>query len=188
MNHVLNCCKVSLEQGRFTYRHDNILTYISKCLDKDKFTCFIDIKDHQTPSGGTLPPSVIVTNLKPDIVIIDKKNKTINIFELTVPGETRLKISHNLKQEKYQHFTSDIKSYSAAVAAFEVGSHTGFINSENKQTLKNLHKFCKKDIKLKNFKTNISSISVLSSYYLFTCRNSEAWQRSEPIMAPMSNQ
>ena len=188
LNHVLNCCKVSLEQGRFTYRHDNILSYISKCLDTEKYTCYIDIQDHQTANGGTLPPEIIVTNLKPDIVIIDKRKKTISIFELTVPGEARLKISHSLKQEKYQHFTSDIKSLSVSVSAFEIGSHTGFINNDNKQTLNKLHKFCKKEHKLNNFKSNISSIFVLSSYFLITCRNSELWAASKPILAPLPSQ
>ena len=28
LNHILNCCVVSLNQGRFTYRHDSILQYI----------------------------------------------------------------------------------------------------------------------------------------------------------------
>ena len=87
LNHILSCCKPSLNQGRYTYRHDNILTYISKCLDKSKYQIYVDIEGHQTPAGGTLPPSVIVTTLKPDIVIVDKKAKTASIFELTVPSE-----------------------------------------------------------------------------------------------------
>ena len=47
----------------------------------------MDIKGHQTPNGGTLPPDVLVTNLKPDIVIIDKQKMNVNVFELTVPGK-----------------------------------------------------------------------------------------------------
>ena len=101
LNHVLNCCKVSLNQGRYTYRHDGILSYIQKCLDLDKFTCYIDLEGYKAPGGGTLPPDVIVTNLKPDIVVIDKKLITLHIFELTVPGEGRLYIALTLKSEKY---------------------------------------------------------------------------------------
>ena len=37
LNHILNCCKISLDQGRYTFRHDNILAYISQCLDKSKY-------------------------------------------------------------------------------------------------------------------------------------------------------
>ena len=183
LNHILNSCNVSLRQGRFTYRHDNILRYVAKCLDKSKYTCFIDIEGHQTSASGTLPPSSAVTTLKPDVVIIDKEKKTTNIFELTVPGESRLKISETLKFEKYQHFTSDIPGCS--VTPFEIGSHTGYINADNKQKLQQLFKFCKPELKLKDFKNNISSIAVLSSYYLFTCRNQEDWSSPDPILAPL---
>ena len=121
LNHILNCCVVSLDQGRYTYRHDSILNYIQKCLDNTKYTCYTDIQGHQTQGGGTLPPDIIVTTLKPDIVVIDKKTKTLDIFELTVPGETRISTAHNLKFEKYQHFISDIQTYRVSVHPFEVG-------------------------------------------------------------------
>jgi len=32
MSHILSGCKVALEQGRYTYRHDNIMVVIVKCL------------------------------------------------------------------------------------------------------------------------------------------------------------
>ena len=105
LNHILNCCPLSLNEGRFTFRHDNVLHYIAKCLDLSKYKWYVDIPEHQTPAGGTLPPNVAVTTLKPDIVVIDKNTKSVTIFELTVPAEHRLKIAHDLKYQKYSHFT-----------------------------------------------------------------------------------
>ena len=35
--HTLNGCKVMLDQGRFTYRHDNILNYIVSKLEKNLY-------------------------------------------------------------------------------------------------------------------------------------------------------
>jgi len=32
VSHILSGCKVALKQGRYTYRHDNILVGIVKCL------------------------------------------------------------------------------------------------------------------------------------------------------------
>ena len=94
LNHILNCCDRSLNDGRYTFRHDCILVhYINQCIDKQKFQCYIDIDGEQTDAGGTLPPSIIVSNPKPDIVIVDKKQKTVSIFELTVPVEHRIEIS-----------------------------------------------------------------------------------------------
>ena len=187
LNHILNCCTRSLNEGRYTYRHDCILKYISGCLDP-KYKSFVDIPGHQTPGGGTLPPNVAVSVLKPDVVIVDKSKKTVDIFELTVPAEHRLKISHDLKYQKYSHLVSDSHNLKVNVTPFEVGSHTGYINSDNKKYINALHKFCKKNIKLKLFMQNMSAISVMSSYYIFNCRNFENWEDMEPIQPPFKHQ
>ena len=84
------------------------MNFISKCLDLEKFQCYIDLNGFQTSARGTLPPDLIVTNLKPDIVIQNKATKTVDIFELTCPGEQRIETAHRLKTEKYQHFKNDI--------------------------------------------------------------------------------
>ena len=186
LNHILNCCKKSLEDGRYTYRHDSILNYIDKCLDLEKFVCFVDIEGRKTPAGGTLPPKVIVTTLKPDIVIIDNKTKEVNIFELTCPGEKRIDVANKLKKEKYQHFLKDITQFKATVTPFEVGSNTGHISQRNKQSFHLLHKYCKKNIKLNQFKNNISAISGLSSFFIFNCRNEKNWEPMDYILPPLN--
>ena len=188
LNHILNCCKICLDQGRYTARHDFILNYIGKCLDKEKFKCFIDIENHQTQAGGTISPNLVVTNLKPDIVVIDDKTKSVKIFELTVPAESRLEISHKLKMDKYSHLVTDIKSHNVEIIPFEIGAQQGHISRDNKFRLQTLHKYCSKNIKFKKFSENISAIALLSSYYIFNCRNTESWVTPDPILAPFTNQ
>ena len=187
LNHILNGCEMALQEGRYTYRHDNILKYISDCLDRVKFTCYVDIPGCQTPAGGTLPPSLVVTALRPDIVIMDKQKKEVNVYELTVPGETRIKISHNLKYQRYQHLVSDIRGQTVNIIPFEIGASTGYVSYENKSHLKSLHKFCQKNIKLKKFTQNISALTVLSSYLIFNSRN-HGWGDMDPIIPPFPNQ
>ena len=119
---------------------------------------------------------------------MDQKSKSVHIFELTAPGESRLDTAHRLKTESYSHFVTDIKTHKVTVTPFEVGAHTGHINSDNKKRLHALHSFCTKDIKLKKFKENISSVTILSSYYIFNCRNQETWSTPDHILAPFSNQ
>ena len=104
------------------------------------------------------------------------KTKNIEIFELTVPGESRIATAYNLKLEKYQHFATDINTHKVTVQPFEIGSNTGYISRDNRERLTRLHKFCKKEIKFKEFKNNISSIAVLGSYFIFNNRNIETWQ------------
>ena len=140
-------------------------------MDKEKFHCYIDIPGHQHPAGGTLPPDVAVTALKPDIVVVDKKKSVCNIYELTCPAEHRIATAHNLKTEKYSHFETDQNRMRVTVSAFEVGSHTGFLTGDNKTRLSQLHKYCRKSIKLKSFLKNISAITVMGSYFIFNCRS-----------------
>ena len=188
LNHILSCCNRALHDGRYTYRHDNILSYILSCLDQDKYKVYVDIEGSRTTPGGTLPPDVLVSNLKPDIVVLDKKKKEVHIFELTVPNEQRIETSNQLKFKKYKHFLTDIKTYKPSLTPFEVGAQTGYISKENRKNISNIHKFCKTSIKLKNFLNNVSAISVLSSYYIFNCRDSESWDLVSTIPPPFPNQ
>ena len=60
------------------------------------------LEGEQTSAGGTLPPSIVVSNLKADLVIVNKNEKTVSIFELTVPGEQRIEAANKLKYEKLE--------------------------------------------------------------------------------------
>ena len=103
-------------------------------------------------------------------------------------GEARLDTAHKLKTESYSYFVTDIRTHSVTVTPFEVGAHTGHINNDNKTRLHMLHSYCKKEIKLKKFKENISALAILGSYYIFNCRNQETWSTPDYILAPFPNQ
>ena len=185
-NHILNCCQVALP--RYLWRHNNVLSYILSCLDTQKYSVFSDIEGKQTSAGGTIPPNICVTTLIPDLVIINNSNKTIKLFELTVPGELRIEKANKLKFDKYQHFETTITSHQTSVVPFEIGSNTGLITSENKTRLTALHKYCKKEIKLKKFIQNISAIAGMGSFYIFNARKQVIWSEEAIISAPFSNQ
>ena len=109
-----------------------MLHYISGCLDKKSFKCFLDLERHQTETGGTIPPNLVVTRKKPDIVIVDNKCKEAYIFELTISAESRLEIAHKLKSESYEHLVTDIRTHSVTVTPFEVGAKTGYLSFPEK--------------------------------------------------------
>ena len=92
--------------------------------------------------------------------------------------------------EKYAiaHFETDHPGKSVSVIHFEVGSHTGYITKENKMRLTQLHKYCQKSIKLKNFVKNISATTVMGSYFIFNCRSQDLWPEMALISPPFSNQ
>ena len=169
-NHCLNICKISLDSGRFTWRHNNVINYIVQSLDTSKYTIHSDIPGHEAPGGGTVPPELTITPLKPDITIWDKNTDNFHIFELTCPLEENVEKRNLEKSNKYAHFITDISTAKTTVNAFEVSSR-GYLSPRNHKTLKELHKFCRPNIKLSTFKQNISSLSLYSSYHIWLCRN-----------------
>jgi hypothetical protein len=169
-NHCLNICKVALDSGRFTWRHNNIINYIVQSLDTHKYTVHSDIPGHEAAGGGTVPPELAITPLKPDITIWDKEREKFHIFELTCPLEENIVARNTDKTNKYAHFIKDISDAKTSVTAFEVSSR-GYLSPENHKNLKALHKFCQPTIKLSTFKQNISTLSIYSSYHIWLCRS-----------------
>ena len=62
-----------------------------------------------------------------------------------------------------------ITHYKSTLMCFEVGVR-GFLTKENTSRLKLIHSLYKKSVKLKTFLENISALSIVSSYYIFTAR------------------
>ena len=165
-NHCLNIYKVALDSGRFTWRHNNVINYIIQSLDTSKYTLHSDIPGLEAPQGGTVPPELAITPLKPDITIWDKQNDRFHIFELTCPLEEHIATRNTQKTNKYDHFVKDISIAKTLVTAFEVSSR-GYISPENHKNLKTLHKFCRSTDKLSTFKLNISQLGIYSSYHIW---------------------
>ena len=141
----------------------------------------IDINGQNSGHISTIPPDLMVTSQRPDIVIIEKPSKKAHIFELTVPFETNIHKEHEYKQGKYDHFKQDLEN-GADVIAFEVGVR-GYVSPENKTRLKKLFGFAKTGIKFKSFMKNIIMLSINSSYYLFLNRNEPNWITPPPLKA-----
>ena len=84
--HILNNCFVALNQGRYTWRHDSVLAQIAKGLQKHlppsvKVYADLDNMRADINPPATIPPNVLITSLRPDIVA----SKEICLLELTVP-------------------------------------------------------------------------------------------------------
>ena len=90
-DHCLNICKVGLDTGRWTWRHNNVLKYIMDSLDTTKFSVFSDLPGLEAAGGGTIPPEICVTNLKPDIVILDKKKRNCTYLNSLAPWKEILR-------------------------------------------------------------------------------------------------
>ena len=142
-----------------------------------------------TVGAGSIPPELCITLQKPDIVIQDKKNKFIHLFELSVPIEANGNIDkrHTEKMNKYAHFVTDMSGYKCDVTAFEIGSR-GYISTRNHSALYALHKYVKPGVKLAKFKENISALSVYSSYHIFITRKEPLFVEPPFLLPPFEDQ
>ena len=147
-------------------------------------TLFSDISGCQAPHGGTVPPHVLVTALKPDICIVNDLSQEVIIFELTCPWDTNIIRSHNYKTEKYAPLVADL-SRTRVVSFFAIEvSARGQISKENRSRLKCfLLKSCSCPRNVfKNLIDVASKASLLSSYSLFSARKEPSWEDPAPLV------
>ena len=61
-----------------------------------------------------------------DLVIIDRMEEKMDVYELTVPLEPNIKNANAQKMNKYEHFITDITTRDVSVYPFEICSR-GYI-------------------------------------------------------------
>ena len=105
---------------------------------------FSDLAGFQTPHGGTIPPRVLVTALRPDLVILNELSREIIIFELTCPWDSHTDRSHS----KYAALIADLSwSSNAFLFSIEV-SMCGQLTKANRSHLKAVAFRCCDDLKV----------------------------------------
>ena len=135
LGHILNNCPISLQQGRFTLRHNLILKFlVSKLKDQNlkEYEIYSDLKEHNI-CGGSIPPHILVSEQKPDIFIINKTKKYCMVIELTCPFDARINIdkARERKLKRYFNLQADLsKNYKCDLITLEICSR-GYIDKEN---------------------------------------------------------
>ena len=176
MHHALNCCKTALNQKRFNYRHDSILLHIVRHLhaNKPRKRIVADLDGFRVAANVTIPPNVVVTALKPDLVLIDEVTGDMEIFDLTscADRERNINEARVFKQRKYAPLVADIRATGrkAEFISFEVCS-LGNIRSDSKKTLRSI---LGAKTARRTFRT-LSKIAVSCSRYIFRQRREKDW-------------
>ena len=187
--HVLNNCTVSLNQGRYTWRHNSILKHMLTALKgfieptNNDLSLFSDIGGYTT-TGGTLPVDVIVSKLKPDMVFYNKKDNTVHLVELTVPFEKNIQKAHDRKAQKYRDLVSDIldNGFTCDLTCFEIGSR-GLITPENIRNIDKIFSFVNTKPS-KSFRKELSKVALLTSYTIWNARQEPAWgSENQPLLS-----
>ena len=155
-----------------------MLNYMKKVMDKgkpDTLTIHTDIPGHSI-NGGTTPANILATLQRPDIVIINRSEKRIKLFELTVSFEKNADAAHARKTLSYIDLIYDLKErgWSAENVPFEIGSR-GHINNRNKISITNVFKKHKIQFQKKSLFQDISQISLLCSFSIFQAHCTATW-------------
>ena len=84
LEHIINFCSVVLNQGRYTWRHKSVLQYMyNGMMDQkpDNLEIAVNLPNLNF-NGLTIPPDILTTTQKPDIVILNRTEKKILLSEL----------------------------------------------------------------------------------------------------------
>ena len=186
--HIVNFCPTALKQQRFTWRHDSVLQHLTKeikKLAKNNLEVFSDIPGH-TLNGATIPADIFVAigkGSRPDLVIVNRKEKKIALMELTCPLEQNVDKANAYKTTTYTplQLSLEEKGFQVELLPFEIGS-SGHITNHNKKGIENiLRKF---GIKLKpHIFTNLSKISLLCTMSIFYAYQTSDWV-DPPLLEP----
>ena len=70
-----------------------------------------------------IPDEVLITKLRPGLILTSSQAKYLVIAELTVPWEERMQSAHEKKMNKYQEIVeeSKLRGWSTSLFAVEVG-------------------------------------------------------------------
>ena len=140
---------------------------------------------YMAPHGGTVPPHILVTSLRPDVFIFNESTRTAIIFELTCPWDRNIERSHNFKEEKYAPLSADL-SNTFKVFTFSVEiSARGQVTAQNRARLKALAYRCCRDAKMitNSLIKNGSKAALLTSFSIFAARNEPSWIDPPPLIA-----
>ncbi len=98
LHHILTHCNAMLD--RHLLRHNSILSYLYSLAISGNITdniIYSDLSNANMSGISTIPIYITITTQRPDLVIVNRINSTITIFELSVPFETNISDTHNRK-------------------------------------------------------------------------------------------
>ena len=144
---------------------------------------YADLPGHNI-NGGTIPQDIIQTALRPDLILIERKEQRIQILELTCSFETNIEAAYHRKYKNYTDLKLDLEKagWKVNLYPFEVGSR-GHVTKRNKNTIMKTAKLINNNIKHRNLISELSKISLLCSFSVYQAHSQPTWQ-SPPFLHP----
>ena len=168
--HVLNCCPIALNHWCYNERHDAVLTVIANLLREELGEDFDTIADIGPEQNYVLPPDLVNSDMRPDIVCVSRLQKQAVLLELTVCFEEAYVAAKERKTEKYLDLVAEIeeKGYNVELITLEVGSR-GLLCLDGFKQLHSILYVNKK--KWMQFLKSVASTAISGSFKIWTSRN-----------------
>ena len=186
LQHILNFCSTSLNQGRTKWRHDSVLKHFTVALQEAKpvnIEMFADLPGHWM-NGATIPADILCTLERPDVVLVERNLRRIVLLELTCSFESNSDKANLTKKKKYRFIKTDLEKagFRVDLVPFEIGSR-GHINRRNRCTLEHTLKQNQFKVNTNTLFKDMSKISLLCSFIIFQAQGQPTWQ-DPPLLTP----
>ena len=218
--HVLSGCKVALGDGRYRYRHDNVLRvlchHLSGFLNSRQMAGkrvasasasnalvpiqFVSSGAQPVRTSGNqrslskpgllleseswkllsdldkrliFPAHIVVTSLRPDIVVFSDRCKTVIMIELTCPSEENFQKQHLAKLARYTDLEADceLAGWKVHLFAVEVGAR-GYTAQSLPSCLRALGL---KNRPLRKCIEEAGNEALRTSFHVWVWRDSDKW-------------
>jgi hypothetical protein len=152
-----------------------IYTLVKSSLSQQEYTSIYADLPLEHEGTSTVPIDVVITAQKPDLVIVNSKDKHVTLFELSVPFERNIESTHELKVNRYRQLKVDIEDNGFKVDYYpvELGSR-GFISKDNEARLKSFFRKNAKDTKYSNIKPVLCKTILVGSFVIYHSKYEEA--------------
>ena len=186
--HILIGCSTSLEQGRFTWRHDSVLLHLTQYLRRKcppSISIYADLNGWRATESppATLPPDLSVSSCRPDLVIT--ANDSVYILELTILANS-LESLNNSQVRKTQKLSYGIllgdleqRGIKVSYQTLEIGSLGHYISSNASKSLLGLPCTDKPSIKL--LLAALSKIAISCSFNIFNAHKFTDWNPNRSL-------
>ena len=115
IDHIVNGCS-KLAQKEHKRRHDNLGKIVHwKLARKSNFEAgdkwyehepeiILENEDYKILCDFSIQSDHVIEARRPDLAVVDKKEKSCKIIDFAVPGDKRIEENEKDKKEKYQDF------------------------------------------------------------------------------------
>ena len=169
LQHIVSSCKMYLEHGRYTWRHDSVLNFIAKSLSViPDCSLYADL-------NSFLSPSIITgSSFRPDLILLTNDN-ILYILELTIGFETNIKINSDRKASKYYPLRQTLLSKYNQVSFINPSlGAVGTIGASSESFVNLLKSLGFNNNSQKLILSQLININIRCTYFIFCCRN-KSW-------------